>query len=66
MTEIRYLGRPYRCRFHNNRIIVQAKPGLGWHETVVAEEIDAVRWLCDHSLRKGKARRLVDAAKNKS
>jgi hypothetical protein len=55
MIEIDWHGRTYAvCRFAGK---ISTKAGR--HIRVCGDEAEAVRWLCSHSLRKGKAKQLV-------
>lgn len=54
-------GRIYTCeRYTGDVVKITAKPGRTTH-TAIAGEPGALRWLCDRSLRKSKAQKLIDS-----
>jgi hypothetical protein len=63
MITIKYAGGIYACeRRKGGRVGVAAQPGRATHANIVDSEEAAIRWLCDRSLRKSKAKQLVEAA----
>jgi hypothetical protein len=62
MIAIKYSSGRYGCALQvDGRIFVAACPGRTKHTAVVSDQEEAIRWLCDRSLRKSKARKLVQA-----
>lgn len=60
MITIKYGGGIYACeRRKGGRVGVAARPGRVTHAKIVDSEELAISWLCDHGLKKSKAKQLV-------
>lgn len=62
IIQIKYGRGRYGCRkTAAGRIYLSARPGQTVHETVIENEEEARKWLCDRGLRKSKAKQLLAA-----
>lgn len=54
-------GRIYTCQIYIGNVLrVTAKPGATEHVAIAGEQ-PALQWLCDHSLKRSKAQKLIDS-----